>query len=166
MAIKDLSSKTVNVKVVDASNAKFKALDKAQSVNMGLPEEFTVPNPPEFAIMTFNNLKDADGNPREGLGVGIKDKDGKEKVVTISSLSRKYFSEEVTPGDTRGKQQIAVIDVFQDENTMQLSPSQQVEKLAGKTVKKDTEVTVWLADFKDGEVTGYTESTKAIYKAS
>lgn len=164
MAIKALETKTMSIVPVKETDAQFKSLDKAQSVNMGLPDKFTIPEKPSYALMTFNNLKDEHGNARQGIGVEILDGD-KSKVVTVSSLSRKFFDEAVTVGDTRGKSQKAVIDAFQEENTMQLSPSEQVNIIAGKTIEKAGTVNVWVADFADGEVKGYTETEKAIYTA-
>ncbi len=172
--MRNVSSRTMNVEVIEKNSNRFKELDKAQSINVGLPDKFTVPAEPQYVVMTFKTLIDpATKQPRQALGVVIN-VDEEEKPVSISSLSRKFFDEkiekEVTEDGsehfaTSGKSQRAIIDVFQDVNTMNLSPSDIVSKLAGKEIEKSGEATFWVGEFDraTNSIIGYSETTKSVF---
>lgn len=164
MATKAQSTKNLDIIPISQTDAKFKELDVASSVNMSLPVSFKIPEKPEFSMLVYKNFKDEDGNPRKGLGIGIVDlKDNSNKTISISTLTRKFFDEEVSPGETSGKSQRAVIDVYQDVNTMDLKPSEAINLLAGKTVKESETIKVWLPKFKDQALAAYEEKDRAIY---
>lgn len=174
--IKPIDTRTLSISAVKTDSKEFNELNKAQSVSMALPEVFKIPETPEFAVMKFNNLltEDKAGNkvPRQGLGVQIELPNGETKVITVSSLTRKFFDEEietVTNADgtksfvTSGKSQRAVIDAFQDVNTMNFAPSELIEMIKGKDISKTEEISVWNGNFKDGNLIGYDEVKKAIF---
>lgn len=167
MAIVNQSSANVTITEIKPDNAKFKALNKSVSINQSLPEKFSIPEKPEFAVMFFPNLgKVEDGKPTglETLGVAIYDANNKQKVVSINTLSRQNFSEAVAVGDTAKKQRKATIDVFQNVNMMELTPAEKVDKLKGQTFVSVGESSVWVGDkWENGQPTIYIEKSQRFY---
>jgi hypothetical protein len=165
-------TKQVNLEAVEEGSDLFNELNVAATTGTGIPDDCTIPvkGKLSFGVLTFNTLKDDNGNPRKALAIEVILPNGETTAVSINSLTRGHLTENPAKlpdntFDTRGKTRKATLNVLQGISTMDYTPAEIVEKfLCGKRIKQTSKAIVYVPKYgEDHKPKSYDKAEKKFF---